>query len=221
MPMASDLDPDRILALSYVPAEPRPRLSALWRLDHALGQVIAGGREPMISRIKLAWWRESLERLDRERAPAEPLLKELAATLLPVGLTGADLAEMEEGWSVLLDADRLGPEEFSGYSSKRGGLLFRYSARLLGGENQGIETAGEAWALVDLARHSAERDEADAAIARALSMAPFPAMPSRLRPLGMLAALAIRDCDPARMRWEAQGSPGRMLRMIRYRLTGR
>jgi 15-cis-phytoene synthase len=217
----TDLDPDRILALSYVAATRRPAVSALWRLDRALGQVLAGGREPMISRIKLAWWRESLEKLDCDVAPGEPLLGDLAATVLPAGISGAELAEMEPAWSLLVEADRLGPEELRSYAQGRGGLLFLYSARLLGAADlRQAESAGRRWALVDLARHSAEPDEADAAIAEAAAE-PVLRVPSRLRPLGMLAALAIRDAEPTRPRWEPQGSPGRMLRMLRHRFTGR
>ena len=215
-----ELDPDRVLALSYVSAARRPALAALWRLDRALGQVLAGGREPMISRIKLAWWREALEKLDRGSAPAEPLLQELAAAVLPTGVTGSELAEMETGWSVLIDADRLGPEELGQYAQARGGLLFLHSARILGASGDTIESAGRIWALVDLARHSAEIDEADAAVALALTE-PWLRVPPKLRPLGMLAALALRDAEADRARWEAQGSPGRMLRMIRHRFTGR
>src|SRR3954466_6792638 len=107
MPMTSDLDPDRVLALSYIPAGPRQRLAALWGLDAALGAVLAGGREPMISRIKLAWWREALERLDRERAPAEPALQALANHVLPNGVSGAKLAAMVEGWEALLSPEAL------------------------------------------------------------------------------------------------------------------
>jgi hypothetical protein len=32
--------------------------------------------------------------------------------------------------------------------------------------------------------------------------------------------LARRDAEPGRARWETQGAPGRMLRMLRHRLTG-
>jgi phytoene synthase len=217
----ADLDPDRILALSYVAAPRRRALAALWRLDRALGQVLAGGREPMITRIKLAWWRESLEKLDSGSAPAEPLLQELAATLLPSGLNGSELAEMEPAWSILAEADRLGPEDLHGYAQGRGGLLFRYSARILGDSAAArIDSAGRIWALVDLARHSAEPDEADAAVAQALAEPPL-RVPARLRPLGMLAALALRDAEPGRLRWEQQGSPGRMWRMLRHRFSGR
>src|SRR3954468_8101590 len=125
--MTSDLDPDRILALSYVPAGPRQGLAPWWGPGAALGMVLGGGREPMISRIKLAWWREALERLDRERAPAEPVLQALPSHVLSTGLTGAGLSEMIEGWEVLLCAEPLTPEDLRLYAEARGAVLFRHS----------------------------------------------------------------------------------------------
>jgi phytoene synthase len=83
-----------------------------------------------------------------------------------------------------------------------------------------VEAGGEAWALIDLARHSGSEVDAEAAIAAARSK-PFGQWPSRLRPLGMLTALSHRDAEPGRPRWEEQGAPGRMLRMLRHRFTGR
>jgi phytoene synthase len=213
------LDPDRILALSYVPARRRAAVGALWRLDAALGQALAGGREPMIARIKLAWWREALERLDREPAPAEPVLMEVARDLLPA-ITGAELARMEEGWSVLPSAETLGAEELAAYAAGRGGRLFALTARLLGSGLPGLEEAGEAWALVDLARHCATAEDADVALAAARERSLPRPWPSPLRPLGMLASLAARDSDPARPPWEKRGSPKRMWRMLRHRMTG-
>jgi phytoene synthase len=215
--MTSDLDPDRVLALSYVSAARRPALEALWRLDAALGAVLAGGREPMISRIKLAWWREALEKLDRERAPAEPVLQALESHVFPKGVSGAELAGMVDGWEVLLSSEPLTAGELSLYAKSRGALLFFYSAQLLGGAPQA--GAGETWALVDLARHSNQID-AEAALAAARAQPSHERWPARLRPLGMLAALALRDSDPARPHWEPQGAPRRMLRMLRHRLTG-
>lgn len=222
MLLVAELDPDRTLALSYVPAAKRPAISALWALDSALGKVLAGGREPMISRIKLAWWRDSLEQLDGGgRPPAEPLLQALAEHVLPAGVKGAELAEMEEGWAVLLSDSPLTDEDLALYAEKRGALLFRLSARALGAEPRGGDAAGgQAWALVDLARHSGNALDADSAIAAARRHVPARLLPA-LRPLGMLDALAQRDCDPRRPRWEGQGSPGRMWRMLRYRLTGK
>jgi phytoene synthase len=218
--MSADLDPDRILALSYVPAKRRAAVGALWRLDAALGAALAGGREPMISRIKLAWWREALERLDREPAPAEPVLQALAEHVLPAGFAGAELARMEEGWAILADPDPLAPGQLTAYARARGGLLFRCTARLLGGAGEGLGPAGEAWALVDLARHCASAEDSDVALAAARERHLPRRWPSPLRPLGMLAILAARDLDPARPPWEARGAPGRMWRMLRHRISG-
>ena len=215
-----DLDRDRILALSYVPVARRSAVEALWGLDLALGNVLAGGREPMISQIKLAWWREALIRLDREKPPAEPGLQ-AASALLGFGLTGADLSAMEDGWAALISPEVLGAEELARYASARGGLLFRYTALLLGApSSEAVERGGEAWALVDLARHSANQPDADAAVAAARARRSSLRWPARLRPLGMLAMLAARDAQDGRARWEEQGAPRRMVRMLRHRLTG-
>lgn len=215
-----ELDPDRILALSYVSVRRRAALEALWKLDAALGAVLAGGRDPMLSRIKLVWWRDSLEALDGAPAPAEPVLQALAAHVLPQGIGGAELAMMEEGWTALLSPERLTPDELALYARERGARLFSLSARLLGGSAEALGSAGEIWALADLARHSNSED-AKTAIGVLEGLPRPPKIPPRLRPLGMLAALALRDAEPGRPRWEAQGAPGRMLRMLRHRVTGR
>lgn len=211
------LDPDRTIALSYVPIARRAAVAALWHLDAALGAVVSGGREPMISRIKLAWWREALERLDHSAAPAEPTLEAVAAHLLPREVSGAELSQMETGWAILLNEDALSAQELQIYASERGAALFRLTARLLGVEAQ-AEQAGRCWALADLARHSGEPDAA-AARAAARELAREERWPSALRPLGMLALLATRDVQAAAP--EPQGSPARMLRMLRHRMTGR
>jgi phytoene synthase len=215
------LDPDRTLALTYVPARRRAAVEALWRLDAALGAAIATGREPLISQIKLAWWREALAKLDRERAPAEPVLQALATHVLPAGVTGAELSEMEQGWAALLNEHALESDDLDLYAG-RGRLLFRHSATLLGGRSDAaLEGSGEAWALVDLARHSGEPD-ASAALAAARDRGAAARWPSALRPLGMLAALARRDAAAGSVgEFEPQGAPRRMLRMLRHRLTGK
>jgi phytoene synthase len=214
-------DPDRDLALAYVPAGRRAALAALWALDSAFGRALSGGREKMIGRIKLAWWREALEALDRTAAPAEPVLRALQKRVLPSGVSGAALARMEEGWVALSSDAPLVTADLDEHARLRGGLLFLYSARLLGAEAEGLEQAGEAWALVDLARHSGNQADVEAALAaaRRRSIPRRWALP--LRPLGMLAALARRDLEAGRTSWETPGAPGRMIRMLGMRLIGR
>lgn len=220
--MVESLDPDRRLALSYVPRESRESLGALWSLDTLLGTALRGGGNPMIGRIKLAWWREALEALDHRPPPAEPVLQGLAAHVLPAGIPGVELAAMETGWSLLFEPE-LGAEPLAGYAAARGGELFRLSARLLEpGAAIDAAPAGEAWALVDLARHSSNAaDRAGALAAAGQRLDRSRRWPRRLRPLAMLAALAARDVARGPGRWEAPGAPGRMLRMLGVALIGR
>jgi len=213
------MNADVALALASVPEPARAAVHALWALDEALGRVLATGREPMISRIRLAWWREALERLDREPPPKEPVLEGLAREVLPRGVTGAELAEMEPGWALLPGDQPITRDDLDAYAAARGALLFRLTARLLGGGAE-VGPAGEAWALVDLARHSTEASDAEAALAAARER-PLPRRwPKALRPLGMLAALTKRDLERGPARWEEPGSPPRTARMLRHRLTG-
>ncbi len=219
-----ELDPDRTLALTYVPAARREAVRALWGLDAALGAVLAGGREPLISQIKLAWWRDSLHKLDALKALGEPVLEAVSNEILPRGVSGAELSALEEGWAVLLSQEPLTPADLDGYATARGGLVFRYSARLLGAEPAlAMERAGEGWALVDLARHS---NPVDGQAALEAARQRFQALgserwPSALRPLGMLAGLARRDAGRGIDQMEPQGAPARMWIMLRHRFTGR
>jgi phytoene synthase len=219
-----ELDPDRTLALSYVPAGKREALAALWRLDAAMGAVLAGGREPMLSRIKLVWWRDSLAKLDKEPAPGEPVLQDVAARVVSRSIKGEQLARMEEGWAVLLGQDPLTPADLETYAVARGALLFRYSSSLLGYQlNERVKRAGEGWALADLARHSNETDarSALAVAGKKLADATAQRWPAPMRPLGMLAMLARRDVERGMGKLERHGSPARMARMFKHRLTGR
>ena len=208
-----NLDPDRQLALAYVPAAARPGIEALWRLDLGFASILATGTQPLISQMRLAWWREALERLDSAPPPAEPVLQALAAHVLPA-VSGAELAAMEEGWLVLLSDDALSEQDLAHYAERRGGLLFTYGARLLGDDAFPVRRAGELWALADLARHSREDGIASPPAESQ------PKWPKRLRPLGMLAMLARRDLERLGREKEKQGSPARILRMMKHRLTG-
>lgn len=209
-----DLDPDRRLALAYVPAAARPAIEALWRLDTSFASILSSGTQPLISQMRLAWWREALERLDGAPPPAEPVLQALAAHVLPV-VTGAELAAMEEGWLMLLADAALTADELARYAGLRGGLLFTYAARLLGDAAFPVAEAGAAWALADLARHSSRAEEIKSQAFESKMKWPRP-----LRPLGMLAMLARRDLERLDGKPERQGSPARMLRMIRHRIGG-
>jgi phytoene synthase len=213
-------DPERALAVAYAPADRRAALTTLFLLDERFGQVVASTAEPMIGMMRLAWWREALEKLDRDPAPAEPLLGVIAEHILPRGVSGARLAAIEHGWSALIDGEP-DDEAIARHGRERGGNLFSAAATLLGADDLLLAKAGEIWALVDLSlRHSQPRVR-DTARGRARSL--IAAMPSgrwssSTRPLAALYVLARRDAERGERR---QGSPGRLFRMLALRLFGR
>ncbi len=213
-----ELDPDRKLALAYVPGAVRPAVEALWRLDASFAAILATGTQPLVSQMRLAWWREALERLDSAPPPAEPVLQTLASHVLPA-VSGAELAAMEAGWLILLADGALTADELAHYAGLRGGLLFAYSARLLGGPPFPVKEAGALWALADLSRHSRRVDELKSPSFRP-QVKTKTKWPVKLRPLGMLAMLARRDLERLGRKPEKTGNPARILRMIRHRLDG-
>ncbi|HEX3422458.1 MAG TPA: squalene/phytoene synthase family protein [Sphingomicrobium sp.] len=217
------LGADLGLALTYVPLRNRGALAALFAIDRAMGDVVRTTKEPMLGPIRLAWWRERLEELDEENgAPAEPRLQAVERELLPRGISGHDIAAIEGGWLRLFD-----PFPWSVETSEaiwlRGNLLFGLGARILAAPGGQIQTAGGLWALVDVARHLSDRESREMllnqarAFARELAGISFA---SKLRPLSMLTALAMRDCRRAEP-FEAEGTPRRVAAMLRHRFSGR
>ncbi len=212
-------DGERALVIGYAPATRRDALAALLALDARLGGILRGTREPMVGQMRLTWWHDALTRLDGAVPPAEPVLMTLATTILPLGITGAALATMIDGWEVLLDD--LDDAALTAHACDRGGRLFALAGRVLDTESAQLATAGQGWALVDLAANLS--DPALAARARAiagerLDVALAPRWPMALRALGALAHGArMRLAKPDR----AEGHPLRIARLLRHRLTGR
>lgn len=200
---------DRDLVRLYWPVELRPAFDALMDIDGAMGDVVASSTQPTLGAIRLAWWREALERLDRAPPPSEPRLEAAAVHLLPRGISGADLAKIERGWSVWL-ADE--PDRW--LAEDRGEELFRIGGQLLGATDQSVIPAGRFFAGVDYAR----RGYLPLGSSKiAMGGVKFP---KGLRPLTALAALAVRDLRRGGPPFEPDATPGRAMTLLHHRLFG-
>jgi phytoene synthase len=198
---------DRDLIRLYWPVELRPAFDALFAIDDALAEVVATSTQPALGAIRLAWWRDALERLDTLPPPPEPRLKAAATHLLARGVTGAQLARLAESWAALFDEVR--DAEAIG---ERGETLFAIGATLLGDNDARLAQAGRSFALADVAR----RGLAPLLVAKAT-----PARFRRaLRPLTAFARLAARDLAHGEP-FEAEATPGRALALLTHRWTGR
>ncbi|WP_294307942.1 squalene/phytoene synthase family protein [uncultured Sphingomonas sp.] len=211
---------EQALAVGYAPSSAREGFAALLDLDHQLASILQSTTEPMIGQMRLTWWYEALEKLDREPAPAHPVLQRLAESVLPSGVRGAELAPMIEGWEVLLDdGEALDDERIAHHAEARGGVLFASVGRLLG--ESGTAPLGEGWAKADLAQHvsdEATRTRIGAAVLLDLDVILASKSPKPVRGLSGLAILARESLrHPDRL----PGHPMRAARLAWHGLTGR
>lgn len=206
--------------LAYVPQARRPAIAALLAIDVVLGDVLRSTTEPMLGQMRLTWWHDALTGLDNAPAPAQPVLADAAAAILPAGVTGTDLASMVEGWEPLLEAE-IGVDALEAHARERGGRLFALAAAILGPVGGfDVAVAGQGWALADLSRQLSDDPTAGrvAEMARdriRLSLARQ--WPKPLRALAIMAQLAADDLANGRR----PGAPGRVARAAWRGLTGR
>ena len=198
---------DRDLVRLYWPVALRPAFDVLLGIDDAMGRVVATSTQPALGAIRLAWWRDALNRLDQAPPPAEPMLKTAAEELLPRGVSGAALGRIAEGWGALFDE----VHDLAAIAA-RGVSLFAAGAILLGAEDARLAVAGRYFALADVTRRR---------------LAPLPGVPVErlrfarsLRPLTALACLAARDLVHGEP-FEPEATPGRALALMAHRWTGR
>ena len=222
--MVAASDRDRWLTCLYAPGRLRPALMALYALDLEMMSVVGSTTDPMIGQIRLAWWRERLQGLEAGQSPEQPVLRALAAHVVPRALSATALEGLEDAALALLDDD------LTTHVRLRGTTLFPAVQTLLSGEAPAAELAGQVaacghlWAAVDRLRSG---DEAARPFAEKLATDSRRQAPVGMaRPLFALAALARGDLTrktPPRP-GQPDGSalaPGRQLRILWSILAGR
>ncbi|MEO7564676.1 MAG: squalene/phytoene synthase family protein [Sphingomicrobium sp.] len=217
------LDSFRKVALQQLPSSVRPAFHALWQLDLAFADITATSSDPALGAIRFAWWRERLEALDTGVcAPAEPRLQAVAKELIPRGVGGSELSQLEDAWSPLATPLPWGAAQVDGLKL-RGRILFGIGARLVGGDSKDGEAAGALWSVVDGARHCSDAHtrifllgQARAAIADLPRQRP----PKFLRRLTALAAIAAHDAIHNRPLALDQGDPGRAIAAFLHYMRG-
>lgn len=134
-----------------------------------------------------------------------------ASELMGRGISGKELAVLEDGWTTLLDEI---PDEDR--VTKRGAILFRLAAKLLGGSNGNLEKAGGLFARAQVMRRGLMVLQGPPEEMQLLSGCRFP---RGLRPLTAFARLAARDTKQAPV-IEPEATPGRAAALLSHRLFG-
>ncbi|GFE72936.1 hypothetical protein [Novosphingobium sp. TCA1] len=202
------------LALAYAPPSARLQTLALLALDQRLAGLLRHSREPMMAQIRLAWWRETLERDAAEWPEGEPLL----AALRSWNGGHRALVALVDGWEALTGEAPLAPEALEEMVDGRA-AAFAGLAAALGreAEAEAARALGRRWALADLATKLNHPGES--VVVRRLAQAEQarPVRVSRaLRALAVLEGLARDNLASG-----GQGSARTVLKAMRIGLLGR
>jgi len=206
--------PDYQLALGYA-QRGHAGAAALFALDDRLADIVRRTSDPLVGQMRLIWWREALEALDRAPPPAEPILRALAEHVLPSGVRGAALATATDGWEALLE-EPFGDDAIARHG-QRGAALFEALGAVIGAGDTTVAEAGRGWALADLAEHlgdAALRNRAAAMARPHLDAARAHYWSRAGRAIGALVLLAQQDLEGTR-------PAARVGRLLWHRLTGR
>jgi len=184
------LPPEYEIALSYTPADMRGRMRAFFTLDRRLSQIAAQTTEPMLGQMRMAWWREMLQKPVDERPEGDAALDAIGEYW-----SGAetDLISLVDGWEALIVAQTLDKQALTAFSRGRSAPFTSFLDAGSNAQTQRITDAGAVWALADAAIRMSDEAERDLCINEALNRAGKGPLATALRGLAILEALAIRS----------------------------
>ena len=156
--LARAADYDRYLSALFAPAERREALFALIAFNHEIARIPEAVSEPMLGRIRLQWWRETLAAIHagaptRRHEVALPL----AAAIEAYGLGSASFDRLLDAREADLEPEA--PPDLAAlerYAAATGGALTALMLQASGTDSGPALKAGEqvgtAWALIGTLR---------------------------------------------------------------------
>jgi len=150
-------DHDRFLTLAFAPASKQPALLALYAFNIEIARIAELVSEPMLGQIRLQWWRETIEAMDKGEvrghvvAGALAEARETAAISLPSLHDLLDARERDLDETPFPDMAAL-----ETYAEATSSSLIALAVEILGGERadhaSAIKHGGIAYALTGLLR---------------------------------------------------------------------
>lgn len=186
--LIAELPIERRLALSYAPKAAREPTAALFVLDGRLARIVSQGREPMLTQMKLAWWRDWLKEPPGSSDRGDPLLKLFADW----GDARQRLVALVDGWEALLSEPPLSDVAIESFAFGRVEACAALASQL-GHQPREAGRAGRNWALAELAGRIDNDDEATSVRSLAAEADwSRPKLARSMRPLAVLHGLASR-----------------------------
>ncbi len=216
----SDFDPDAVIALAYARRAVREGLSRLLVLDRFFAETALSRREPMLTQIRLAWWREQLERIDCTVVAADPMLETARWLVQRHDVSGDQLAALVNAWDTLIAGESDSGRAIELHAISRGRALAAIGAAIAkDAARDEVSALLSAWSARQCALRATDLAVADSAIeiaTRLQGALPLTLMPASMRPLAILSRLAERDVMTAQESRPKPGSPRRMLQALGF-----
>lgn len=185
------LPPEAELALVWSVPKVRGALSMAFHLDRRLARIVGRTQEPMLGQMRLAWWREALNKPVTQRPRGDAVLDGLGHQWEG---REASLVQMVDGWEVLVTAQSLGRAEADVFAAGRGAFFAGLSdAPVSDALLARLAAAGRRWALADAAARVSDPAERALLVEAGLALTVSGRRLARgLGGLAVLEALAVR-----------------------------
>lgn len=175
-------------AMAYAAANSRDPFLVWMALDMRLAEIVRTIREPLLAQMRLAWWRDELNKSPEDRPKGEPLLA-MIGSVWPEEAPA--LGALVDGWEELLVEPPLPARAAENFAKGRA-AGFAAIARII--EVPDSEEAGslaaQRWALADLAAKTSNLDEKTEIVVTGLALGNEPVrLPRAMRPLLVLDGL--------------------------------
>ncbi len=141
-------DPDRFFCSVFAPQEKREALWLLYAFNNELARAREVASEPMLALIRLTWWREVVEGVEKKHDIATPLSEALAAGIFE----RVDLARLIDGREMETEPEIPDLDAFMKYVRGTAGLLSRISGKVLGADSDAAEALGTAYGISGVLR---------------------------------------------------------------------
>jgi 15-cis-phytoene synthase len=207
--MSPEMTADQALSLAYARANLRASFRAAYVFDSEFRGMVEASKEPLLTRIKLSWWREQGLKMPVPETAFGDASMQLAAHLPMV-------VALIDAWDAALDDG-----ETPVTAAQRGLALFELGSAIAGlSLTQSAAQAAKGWGLADFAIRTQSADALCLA-GQNLTKASLRDLGGVLKPLGVLAALSRRDVECGLGRVSTPGSPRRMLTALSFALFNR
>ncbi|MXO56954.1 hypothetical protein [Pontixanthobacter gangjinensis] len=179
-------------ALAHAGTDVRPRLNAFLALDGRLAQFVGQSKEPMLTQMRIAWWRDQLRKPVADRPKGDPILDDLSSSWSGENIA---LIALIDGWEALLAEPPLPETAALDFANGRA-ACFAALAKLCGKQASAGRAFlhGQYWALADLAVRVSEEDERRVIVSQCNALEPkLQPLPHSLRALSILGKLGERS----------------------------